>query len=447
MRIGVFGQQWWTPACAALGHEAVPLPMPLEPPADKHHADAAARLATGERGLERLRDERVDFLLDDAGSGLQFVSVGGGADTAGGGETTADSGAAAARRVALLHERLGVPLVSHFIDPMPTALQALPPMQRWQALQSRSWIKLVFDRAHAYELRSFGVPNVLHMPIGAVDRAYDTRPIDPGQFGSAISFAGSQLGTYFYPGRQHEARSQLPGLVALAVRATKPDTVFFDVYHGLYGFAEGPRAGEPVADRVAKMEQYYAARIFYNAALWIAQRDRFVLFLRRALPDAFRLVGRNWNEAYGLSAEPPIDSYDQFLDAHRRAMINVNLVSGNAETGVNMRTFEITAAGGFMLHQWRPELAECFEIGQECDAFRDEEELLAKCRYYLSNPQRVVEIAAAGQRRTLRQHLFSHRLAALLPLVKQVTASTGSSGAGGRPAQAPPGESRFVAAR
>jgi hypothetical protein len=66
MRIGVFGQQWWTPACAALGHEAVPLPMPLEPPADKHHADAAARLAAGERSVERLRDQRVDFLLDDA---------------------------------------------------------------------------------------------------------------------------------------------------------------------------------------------------------------------------------------------------------------------------------------------------------------------------------------------------------------------------------------------
>lgn len=430
MRIGVFGQQWWAPACAAAGFERMVLPLAVEPPGDKHHADLAARAAAGGRSLECLNGSLVDFLLDDAGCGLQFVPTEPGVESA-------SAAGAGGGRWRPLHEHVGLPLVSHFIDPAPTALQAIPPLQRYQLLQSRSWVKCVFDKAHAYELSGFGVPNVVHMPIAAWDRSYDTRPIDPKEFTSAISFVGSQVGTYFYPERRQNARSQVPGLIALAVRATKPDAVFYDIYHDLYAFAERPREGEPIEQRVAKMETYFAAKLFYYAALWIAQRDRFVLFLKRALPDAFRLVGRNWDQAYGLSAAPALPSYDDFLGGFRRSLININLVSGNAETGVNMRTFEITAAGGFMLHQMRPELAECFEIGRECDAFRDEEELLAKCRYYLSNPQRAVEIAQAGQRRTLENHLFSKRLQSVLPLVERIRGRLA-----GRPAS--PDVSRFV---
>lgn len=424
MTIGVFGQQWWTAAAHAQGLDVVPLPLPVDPPADKHSADAAARLARGNAALQPLSERPVSFLLDDAASGLQFVD---------------DSPAGAAQpSYRLLHERLGVPLVSHLVDPVMTCLQALPPMPRYQSLRSGSWVKLVFDRAHAYELQQFEIPSVFHLPMAAWDRAYDTRPLDPARFETLISFVGSQLGTYFYPERRHDARGQLPGLIAQAVRSSRPDMPFYDIYHALYQFNDAPAASDSLELRVSKIETYYAAKLFYLASSWIAQRDRFVLFLARALPQQFRLHGRNWDAAYGLRCEPPLATYDAFLEHFRRCLINVNLVSGNCETGVNMRTFEITAAGGFMLHQARPELERYFEIGRECDIFRDEEELLAKCRYYLSNPQRCIEIAAAGQRRTLREHLYSHRLRDILRLLER----GGSPGPAAATASAP---SRFIA--
>ena len=65
------------------------------------------------------------------------------------------------------------------------------------------------------------------------------------------------------------------------------------------------------------------------------------------------------------------------------------------------------------------ELSACFEIGKECDVFRDEAELLDKVQYYISHPQERREIAVAGQRRALSEHLFSHRIDRLVELLRE----------------------------
>jgi hypothetical protein len=389
VKIGVFGRSPWSRTCRLAGHCPVELPFP-----EATVEDVAARLRRGRAVWEQ--HPNVDFLLDLIATGLQFVPEPG------------DS--AAGPRLALLHERLGVPLVSHFGDPVWSCLRPLPLEVRWSVLQSRTWHKFVSDRADAHELRQFGVPNVHHLPLAVAEYEFDTRPLDPGQFEVPISFVGSQAGTYFYPGRLQAAQFQLAGVLAHAYRASRPQATFYEIYHEVYGLAEPPAPQDSPAQRAAKMENYYNAKLFYMAALWMAQRDRFVIFLKRRLPDHFRIVGRRWSEAYGLPADPPIPDYLEYLRGFRRCAINLNCVSGNAETGLNLRAFEITAAGGFLLHRRQPELAECFEIGRECEAFDDEAELLDKCRYYLAHPQRIVEIALAGQQRTLREHLTLHRL-------------------------------------
>ncbi len=116
------------------------------------------------------------------------------------------------------------------------------------------------------------------------------------------------------------------------------------------------------------------------------QRDRFVIFLKRKLGDQFHLAGTGWDRAYGLPAAGPLPTVEEYFAHFREAAINLNLVNGNGETGLNMRHFEITAAGGFMLCYQQPELDKCFEVGKECITFRNEQDLLEKIRYYLGRP-------------------------------------------------------------
>ena len=142
-----------------------------------------------------------------------------------------------------------------------------------------------------------------------------------------------------------------------------------------------------------------------------------MIHLKRQLGDTFRLIGRGWDTTYGLGTEPPIPGVDAYFEHFRRSAINISLISGNAETGINMRHYEITAAGGFLMCYDQPELAEHFAVGKECVVFHNERDLIEKIKYYLARPAERAEIAAAGQRRSLSHHLHSHRLKSLLDMI------------------------------
>lgn len=401
MNIGVFDHGWWKQAAATLGHDGLELPIAPGFVHNAYQADLAARLANAPRVTQQFAQSPPDLLIDNGGTGLMFVTNG-----------NADQPA-----VELLHEKLARPLLSHFIDPVGVAMQGLDAGTIWQSLKSPSWVKLMWDKAQVHELRQMGVPAVLHLPMAAPDRDYDAGPIEPARVRPIVSFVGGQNTRYFTHGAPTPPRQLFAGTLAQAVRAARPDTTFYQVYHDLYGLSEPIRADEPLDVQLAKFNAYHNAKLFYNASLFLQNRDRFVIFLKRVLGDTFQIHGPGWDQAYGLPTNGTLPSADDYFRHFRETAINLNLVAGNAETGLNMRHFEITAAGGFMLCHRQPELAENFVIGKECEAFADEVELIEKVRYYLEHPEERAAIARAGQKRTLAQHLYSHRLHTALQLL------------------------------
>jgi len=215
----------------------------------------------------------------------------------------------------------------------------------------------------------------------------------------------------------------LAGLLAHCRKSENPDTFFYDAYQDAGGAAE-PAAGGDVLEQSRRAFEYFQSKLFWHATLCIRNRDRFVIFLRKNLGRQFELYGNAWDTAYGLECQSQFPTVEEYFRHFRETAININLVNGNAETGLNMRHFEITAAGGFMLCYAQPELAECFHVGQECGVFTGEADLLAKIRYYLDRPEERAQIALAGQKRTLSQHLYSHRLQTILDRCMKRTASS-----------------------
>ena len=397
MNLGVFNHGWWKGACSACGHGAVLLPVAQHPSGNAYAADLSARIATGPGVAEAMRDSEVDLLMDTGGTGLSFIQ-----------DSPNDP------NLNLVHETRGKTLCSHFIDPLTTSFQGLPWGVVWQCLKSRSWFKAVWDRAAAAELQSFGVPNVVHLPMAAPDRDYDTDLVDPSTCRPVVSFVGGQNTTFFAPGANIPTASLLPGVLAHAVRGDLAGMTFHDVYREMYALDEPLHDGDSIEEQARKTFAYFQAKLFFHASLCVRNRDRFVIFLKRKLGEAFHLVGGGWDRSYNLEAQPPYPATEGYLNHFRRTAINLNLVSGNAETGLNMRHFEITAAGGFLLCYDQPELPDHFVPEKECVVFRNERDLLEKIRYYLSHPDERTAIAQAGQRRTLAQHLYRHRLQTLL---------------------------------
>ena len=83
----------------------------------------------------------------------------------------------------------------------------------------------------------------------------------------------------------------------------------------------------------------------------------------------------------------------------------------------NMRLFEATGVGICLLTDWKENLAELYEPESEVVTYRTASECVEKVRYLLGHEAERKAIAAAGQRRTLRDHTFTQRATQLHEIV------------------------------
>ena len=85
---------------------------------------------------------------------------------------------------------------------------------------------------------------------------------------------------------------------------------------------------------------------------------------------------------------------------------------------VTMRIFEGSACGALVLTDSTANgLNDLFKPGSEILTYTDDRELLNQISYYLTHETERAGIAAAGQQRTLSQHLYIHRVQAILDIV------------------------------
>jgi spore maturation protein CgeB len=100
-----------------------------------------------------------------------------------------------------------------------------------------------------------------------------------------------------------------------------------------------------------------------------------------------------------------------------RSRITVNRHIGIAENYANnMRLYEATGMGALLLTEDKDNLRDIFEPGREVETYSDPDQLVEKINTLLRS-NRLQEIAAAGQARTLREHSYKERMNELLAIL------------------------------
>ncbi len=97
--------------------------------------------------------------------------------------------------------------------------------------------------------------------------------------------------------------------------------------------------------------------------------------------------------------------------------IVLNTHHPQAIRATNLRTFEVTGSGAFLLSDRREDLTRLYREGEEFVGFESNEDLRAKIAYYLAHPVERVRIAQQGQRRAYAEHTYELRLKQLLALI------------------------------
>jgi spore maturation protein CgeB len=106
----------------------------------------------------------------------------------------------------------------------------------------------------------------------------------------------------------------------------------------------------------------------------------------------------------------------------RRSKITLNShIDASRGTASNLRLYEATGVGTFLLTDDLPNLSTLFAPGAQVETYRSPEQCVEKIKHFLSAEPERERIAQAGQRQTLEHHTFQRRVDELSILIDHLT--------------------------
>jgi spore maturation protein CgeB len=166
----------------------------------------------------------------------------------------------------------------------------------------------------------------------------------------------------------------------------------------------------------------YGCEIVF-AASWSPEREAFL----GAIADQdLAIWGPGWDR---LGPDSPLRSRyrgarilgQEYAKAMLGAACVLNILNMQGKGANNLRTFEATGLGKFLLTEFSTEQAErLFRDGEEVVCFRTPEELREKFLHYKERGAERERIAQRGRERTMAEHTLAHRVDALLRVVAEL---------------------------
>jgi spore maturation protein CgeB len=174
----------------------------------------------------------------------------------------------------------------------------------------------------------------------------------------------------------------------------------------------------------AVAEGDYACDVVY-VGTYTPHKEQWLATVRRLLPEvSFDIFGEGWQRASSPEIKPICrggrygSGYAQAVQTSR-VNIAVHMeakgVQGWADN-VSMRTFEIPACKGFMLHIDNDEVRTLYDVPEEIDVFSTPEELAAKIRHYLARPEQRRRMIDAAFNRCVPAYSHQNRARQILEL-------------------------------
>ena len=121
----------------------------------------------------------------------------------------------------------------------------------------------------------------------------------------------------------------------------------------------------------------------------------------------------NLGSRFGLSMYQALRSARIIFDA--RGIIEIKNAFGQSSIDLadnetaNMRIFEATGCGAFLLTEHFDSLNQLFTIGKEIETYQNEKDLIDKIRYYLAHPDQREIISRNGLERCLKEYSMEKR--------------------------------------
>ncbi len=164
---------------------------------------------------------------------------------------------------------------------------------------------------------------------------------------------------------------------------------------------------------------------FETGMTWEATRVYRLECVKQTLDFNPLLVGdHGWNVFLEKEKRPwrwhaPINYYDQLPYFYPHSTINFNCTSMQMKGASNQRILDVPATGSFVITDYREQMENMFDIGEEIICYKNNEEIPDLIRYYLNHGKEREAIVRKGRERVLKCHTWTHRMSEILSVMKE----------------------------
>lgn len=279
-----------------------------------------------------------------------------------------------------------------------------------------------FDSLDAGRLKQLGVMNVYHMPlaanVGRLDALLGELSV-PRHYDYDISFVGS-----LYRNKYNFYDSiKMP-----------------EYYRGFYdGVMQSQMelygcdiVSQLVTDsRFEKISSSFS--IEPDDGLFITKKDYFIQFIQKKITSVERVKALNClaeqykvtlfsgssdEELRQVEYKGYVDYLTEMPRIFRNSKINLNISLRSIVSGIPLRCIDIMAAGGFLLSNYQPELAELFVDGEDMVMYTSMDDLKEKAGYYLEHDAEREQIALNGWRKIHKEYDMENVLHKIIDAAK-----------------------------
>lgn len=119
------------------------------------------------------------------------------------------------------------------------------------------------------------------------------------------------------------------------------------------------------------------------------------------------------------SMHPAVFGYEMYqVISDSEIVLNIH-ANSSPKYASNMRLFETTGVGSCLLTDDRQNLSELFRINEEVMSYKNENDCLDKIKWLIENQDERRKIAKTGQKKTMQEHLFQHRIERVVQIFRK----------------------------
>lgn len=270
----------------------------------------------------------------------------------------------------------------------------------------------LFDRMEVDQYRAWGYTQVFHLPLAVNTERLDALAFTPAQtaaWQADVSFVGhlydSPLDALLYPADNY-VKGYIEGLLQAQLR----------IYG--YCFLESLITDDLLERLNSSFRQLGQTSISLNRrglafaiASQITHLERtFLLEQMGELYDTRFYSTGSYDFSTPVRSCGPVKYHTEMPGVFRCSRLNLCPTLKSIRSGIPLRSLDIMGAGGALLSNFQPELAEAFEDGRDLILYESMEDAFAKADFYLKHEELRAEIARNGHQRVRRDFSYPDRI-------------------------------------